>query len=191
MSSLAHLELEARRRQPVSSSTRRTSLTSAAWASWRWEMLTATARSLWPASCHLRPWTQAAHSAHWPSGTARPATSASETRVGRLLDAVLAPPAQQRLDAHDRAGLALDDRLPVELELALDESAPQLRLGRLALGRERARARRVHVPESPPFSLARFIATVAPCSSVSVSGPSSGKSAIEARRHQEGRGLRC
>ena len=66
--------------------------------------------------------------------------------VGGLLQALVAPPAQQRLDAHDRAGLALDHRLPVELELALDERTPQLRLGRLALGGECPRARGVHVP---------------------------------------------
>ena len=81
-----------------------------------------------------------------PERHREPAHVGEGDEVGRALHPVVAAPPQQRLQPHDGAGLALDDGLPVQLQLPLDEGAPQRRLLRLPLGGEGARARGVHVP---------------------------------------------
>ena len=81
-----------------------------------------------------------------PERHREPAHVGEGDEVGRALQPLVAAPPQERLDAHDGAGLALDDGLPVELQLPLHEGPPQRGLLRLPLGGEGARARGVHVP---------------------------------------------
>ena len=147
--------------RPVSSRTRRTSLTSAACESWRAETLTDTTRPWWPASCHFLPCRQAARSVHCPRGTASPLTSARETKSAAL--SIPWSRRQRRSDSSPTMAPVSHSTTGCQYSC----SSPCTRARRSAVSfacRSAARARERGActsHASPPRSLARRIATVA------------------------------
>ena len=162
-------------------------------SSWRADTLTDTTSPPWPASCHFLPCRQAARSVHCPSGTASPLTSASETKSAAFSMPVVAAPAQQRLHAHDRARLALDDRLPVQLA-APPGRAPGAARSRFAC-RSAASARERGActsHASPPRSFARLHRDRRALQQrLRVRAVVREERDAEARGHRAGRGRRC
>ena len=133
--------------RPVSSSTRRTSFTSAACASWRCGDVDRHHQPLVPGLVPLAaPAAQAARSVHWPSGTASPRDVGERDEVGRALDArgrgASAAATRRRRWRRSRTR-------PPAASRARARPAPAPgagRLLRLPLGGERPRAGRVDVP---------------------------------------------
>ena len=101
---------------------------------------------------------QACRSAHSPIGTISPVSSASGMNSAGRHDAALGMvPAQQRLEAADLVALEVDDRLVVELELAVRQRLAQIELqlaARLHVARPSPARRSGRLPRPSP--LARY-----------------------------------
>ena len=91
---------------------------------WTDETLTATRTS----SGHFIAWRQASWITQAPIGTISPVSSASGMNSsGATRPRVGMVPADQRLERADPVGLEIEQRLVIELELAVGDRAPQIR----------------------------------------------------------------